>query len=57
MVRNVLLGTFLSGLRQLRRLANWVYPRSRGPVWRLWQLRCPWKTHRRTPNTEGPTFG
>ena len=28
MVRNVLLGTFLSGLRQLRRLANWgVYPR------------------------------
>ena len=57
MVRNVLLGTFLSGLRQLRRLANWVYPRGHGPVWRLWQLRCPWKTHRRTPNTEGPTFG
>jgi hypothetical protein len=39
MVRNVLLGTFLSRLRQLRRLANWVYPRGHGPVWRLWQLR------------------
>jgi hypothetical protein len=39
MVRNVVLGTFLSGLRQLRRLANWVYPRGHGPVWRLWHLR------------------
>jgi hypothetical protein len=37
-VRNVVLGIFLSGLRQLRRLANWVYPRGRGPVWRLRQL-------------------
>jgi hypothetical protein len=33
MVRNVVLGTFLSGLCQLRRLANRV------SVWRLWQLR------------------
>ena len=39
MVRTVVLNTFLSGLRQLRRLANWVYPRGHGPVWRLWQLR------------------
>lgn len=38
MVRNVVLGTFLSGLRQLRHLANWVYPRGHGPVWRLWRL-------------------
>jgi hypothetical protein len=36
-VRNVVFGIFLSGLRQLRRLAKWVYPRGRGPVWRLWQ--------------------
>jgi len=32
MVRKVALGTFLSGLH--RRLANWVYPRGHGPVWR-----------------------
>ena len=32
MVRTVVLNTFLSGLRQLRRLANWVYPRGHGPV-------------------------
>jgi hypothetical protein len=39
MIRNVvLLSTYLSGLRQLRRLANWVYSRGCGPVWRLWQL-------------------
>src|SRR6516165_9399794 len=38
MVRNVVLGTFLSGLRQLRHLASWVYPRGHGPVWRLWRL-------------------
>jgi hypothetical protein len=35
MVRNVVLATLLSGLRQLHRLANWVYPRGHGPVWRL----------------------
>jgi hypothetical protein len=32
MVRTVVLNTFLSRLRQLRRLANWVYPRGHGPV-------------------------
>jgi hypothetical protein len=37
MVRKVALGTFQSGLH--RRLANWVYPRGHGPVWRLWQPR------------------
>src|SRR5262245_224630 len=37
-VRNVVLGIFLSRLRQLRRLTKWVHPRGRGPVWRLWQL-------------------
>jgi hypothetical protein len=36
MVRNVVLGTFLSGLR---RLANRVYPRGHSPVWPLWRLR------------------
>ena len=38
MVKKILLGTFLSGLRQLRPVANWVYPRGHA-VWRLWQLR------------------
>jgi hypothetical protein len=35
MVRNVVLGTFLSRLGQVRRLVNWVYARGHGPVWRL----------------------
>jgi len=39
MARNVALGTFLSGLHQLRRLANLVYLRGHDPIWRLWRLR------------------
>src|SRR5262245_42691326 len=37
MVRKAVFGTFLSGL--YRRLANWVYPRGHGSVWRSWQPR------------------
>jgi hypothetical protein len=38
-VRNVVLGTFFAGLRQLRLLPNWVCPHGYGPVWRLWRAR------------------